>query len=95
MRNRLSALDARNKRDMGALLERLARRIGFRLLNGFGERVIFRELYLMGLTLMDLREGAIAGGLTMSHLAARQEVRSLLDAIDLDGHFGGKRSYLG
>ncbi|MEM8586417.1 MAG: division plane positioning ATPase MipZ [Pseudomonadota bacterium] len=95
MRNRLSALDARNKRDMGDLLARLAKRIGFRLLNGFGERVIFRELYLMGLTLMDLREGAIAGGLTMSHLAARQEVRSLLDAIDLEGHFGGKRSYLG
>lgn len=95
MRNRLSALDARNKRDMGDLLERLSRRIGFRLLNGFGERVIFRELYLMGLTLMDLRDGAIAGGLTMSHLAARQEVRSLLDAIDLEGQFGGKRSYLG
>ncbi|MEM7443615.1 MAG: division plane positioning ATPase MipZ [Pseudomonadota bacterium] len=95
MRNRLSALDARNKRDMGDLLERLARRIGFRLLNGFGERVIFRELYLMGLTLMDLRDNAIAGGLTMSHLAARQEVRTLLDAIDLDGQFGGKRSYLG
>lgn len=95
MRNRLSALDARNKRDMGDLLERLARRIGFRLLNGFGERVIFRELYLMGLTLMDLRDNAVAGGLTMSHLAARQEVRCLLDAIDLDGRFGGKRSYLG
>src|SRR5258706_115328 len=71
MRNRLSALDARNKRDIQRALETLAQRIGFRLAPGFGERVIFRELFLKGLTLLDLREPAAGGGLTMSHLAAR------------------------
>lgn len=81
MRNRLGAAEARNKRDVGATLEALARRIGFRTVRGFGERVIFRELYLQGLTLMDLKEAGIAGGLSMSHVAARQEVRSLLAAI--------------
>lgn len=81
MRNRLGAAEARNKRDVGTTLEALAKRIGFRTVRGFGERVIFRELYLQGLTLMDLKEAGIAGGLSMSHVAARQEVRSLLAAI--------------
>ena len=49
MRNRLSHLDARpNKRDMEVILDKLARRIGFRLAKGFGERVIFRELFPEG-----------------------------------------------
>ncbi|HUA54879.1 MAG TPA: division plane positioning ATPase MipZ [Candidatus Sulfotelmatobacter sp.] len=83
MRNRLSALDARNKRDIAHALESLAQRIGFRLAPGFGERVIFRELFLKGLTLLDLREPGTGGGLTMSHVAARQEVRGLLQALRL------------
>jgi chromosome partitioning protein len=83
MRNRLSALDARNKRDIARALDTLAQRIGFRIAPGFGERVIFRELFLKGLTLLDLREPAAGGGLTMSHLAARQEVRGLLQALKL------------
>jgi len=81
MRNRLGAAEARNKRDVGATLEALAKRIGFRTVRGFGERVIFRELYLQGLTLMDLKEAGIADRLSMSHVAARQEVRTLLAAI--------------
>lgn len=82
MRNRLSHLDARNKREISDIVETLARRIGFRIAPGFGERVIFRELFLKGMTLMDLVEEG-SGGLSMSHLAARQEVRALLDIIKL------------
>ena len=81
MRNRLGANEARNKRDVGTTLEDLARRIGFRTAKGFGERVIFRELYLQGLTLMDLREAGLGIPLGMSHVAARAEVRSLVGAI--------------
>lgn len=81
MRNRLGSGVARNQRDVGAALEALAKRIGFRTVRGFGERVIFRELYLQGLTLMDLREAGLGSGLTMSHVAARQEVRALIAAI--------------
>ena len=88
MRNRLSSLDARNKRDIGQLLEQLARRIGFRMAPGFSERVVFRELFPRGLTLLDLdttRKGRGEGGpaLNMSHVAARQEVRALLQAIGI------------
>lgn len=83
MRNRLAAVEARNKRDVGETLEALARRIGFRPLRGFGERVIFRELYLQGLTLMDVREANIGIALGLSHVAARNEVRALIGAIKL------------
>jgi len=81
MRNRLAASEARNKRDVGSTLETLAKRIGFRTLKGFGERVIFRELYLQGLTLMDVREANIGIAMGLSHVAARTEVRSLVSAI--------------
>ncbi len=81
MRNRLGSTEARNKRDVGATLETLARRIGFRTARGFGERVIFRELFLQGLTLMDVREAGLGIQMGMSHIAARAEVRSLIGAI--------------
>lgn len=83
IRNRLSALDARNKREVADVLVALSQRFGFRSMPGFGERVIFRELFLKGLTLLDLREAEIEGGLTMSHIAARQEVRTLVEAVGL------------
>lgn len=83
MRNRLGHVDARSKRNMARLLDELATRIGFRLAPGFGERVIFRELFPKGLTLLDLRERGAGVALNMSHLAARQEVRALMQAIGL------------
>ena len=81
MRNRLGSTEARNKRDVGTTLEALAKRIGFRTVKGFGERVIYRELYLQGLTLMDVRDAGVGISLGMSHIAARGEVRALLSAI--------------
>ena len=45
MRNRLSATRANNKKHMGKKLEDLSARIGFRLARGFGDRVIYRELF--------------------------------------------------
>jgi len=81
VRNRLHAVDARNKRNMGSAIDALSRRFGFRQAIGLGDRVVFRELFLSGLTLLDLRERGIKTPLTMSHVAGRQEVRSLLSAI--------------
>ncbi|SCA55218.1 Chromosome partitioning ATPase [Candidatus Terasakiella magnetica] len=79
MRNRLSHLDARNKRDMEVLIGEFAKRMGCRVVSGFGERVIYRELFLKGLTMMDMS----GDELSMSHIAARQEVRNLLEAMQL------------
>ena len=83
MRNRLSSLAARNKRDMGTVIEALSRRIGFRTAAGLSERVIYKELFLNGLTLLDLKRGNGAPSLTLSHVAARQEVRDLVAALNL------------
>ncbi len=81
MRNRLSNIDARNKRLITKVMEDMAKRLGFRQAPGFSERVIFRELFLLGLTVLDVLETTKAGTLSMSHLAARQEVRELLKAL--------------
>ena len=83
MRNRLSNLDARNKRLVGDLLNDLSSRVGFRVVEGLGERVIFRELFLKGVTMIDLRDGDSEISLSLSHVAARQEVRNLIAAINL------------
>ena len=83
MRNRLSSLAARNKRDMGTVIEALAKRIGFRVAAGLSERVIYKELFLSGLTLLDLRRGSGGPSLTLSHVAARQEVRDLVASLNL------------
>jgi len=88
MRNRLSSLAARNKRDMSTVIEALAKRIGFRVAAGLSERVIYKELFLNGLTLLDLKRGGPKGdkgapSLTLSHVAARQEVRDLVSALNL------------
>jgi chromosome partitioning protein len=83
LRNRLSSLDARNKRRMEKVLLHLSDLLGFRLARGLSERVIFRELFPAGLTLMDM--GSSSGGrpLALSHVAARQEIRMLVEALDI------------
>lgn len=84
LRNRISMLESRNKRRVGKVMEDLSKRIGFRIAPGFSERVIFRELFLNGLTLLDLKQGG-AISITMSHIAARQEVRDMIKALGLPG----------
>ncbi|MBC2834201.1 division plane positioning ATPase MipZ [Paragemmobacter straminiformis] len=84
VRNRLGAQQMHNKKKVGAALEELARRIGFRVAPGFSERVIFRELFPRGLTLLDLRETGV-DQLNMSNIAARQELRDLVAEIKLPG----------
>ncbi len=83
MRNRMSPLAARNKERVGEALENLSRRIGFRLAPGLSERVIYRELFPAGLTLLDLTEKGSNVAFTMSHVAARQELRDLLIVLQL------------
>lgn len=85
MRNRVSSIEARNKRKVAAAVERFSSRIGCRVAAGLSERVIFRELFPVGLTVLDLPVPGLAMPLTMSHIAARQEVRELLAALHLPG----------
>ncbi|GAB4365734.1 MAG: division plane positioning ATPase MipZ [Kiloniellaceae bacterium] len=83
LRNRLAHLEARNMREIQALLALLAKRIGFRLAPGISERVVFREMFMQGLTALDLPDAGSGQGEVASHAAARREVQDLLQAIGL------------
>jgi chromosome partitioning protein len=84
MRNRLSMLGTRNKRVVGAALQELSERLEFRMVDGFAERMIFREFYPRGLTALDdFNEVTLGTRPTMSHATARQEVATLLNSLNL------------
>ncbi len=84
LRNRLGVQNMHNKRRVGRAVEELSRRIGFRVAPGMSERVVFRELFPQGLTLLDLRDVG-GGSLSLSNIAARQELRELIKALRLPG----------
>ncbi len=87
LRNRTSAsrIEAKNKQRVGQALATLAARIGFRIAPGLSERVIYRELFPQGLTLLDLDKEGAEGEMKMGHLAARQELRDLFITLKLPG----------
>lgn len=85
LRNRLSTLEARNMKRVGAALDALAPRVGFRQLPGLSERVIFREFFPRGLTLLD--RDALED-FSISHVGARNELRALLNGLNLPGWAG-------
>ena len=84
LRNRLGTQQMHNKRKVGGALQALSKRIGFRVAPGFSERVIFRELFPRGLTLLDLKDIGTEQ-LSMSNIAARQELRDLIAELKLPG----------
>ncbi|MDA0653665.1 MAG: hypothetical protein O3C49_10365 [Proteobacteria bacterium] len=83
IRNRVPHIQSHNQRDIDALLEKLAHRMGFRVGPGLAERVIFRALFLKGLTVVDLPDLDNDWQETPSHRAARNELNSLLDSLHL------------
>ena len=72
-------------RRVGKALDELSRRVGFRIIPGLGERVIYRELFPKGLTLLDLPQigQAGAGQVGIAHVAARQELREMIAGLAL------------
>ncbi|PRY93533.1 chromosome partitioning protein [Hasllibacter halocynthiae] len=84
VRNRLGAQKMLNKAKMEQAVGELGRRIGFRAASGFSERVVFRELFPRGLTLLDLRDVG-AARLNVSNISARNELRDLMRTLQLPG----------
>lgn len=84
MRNRVGTQRMVNKEKMERAVALLSSRIGFRIVPGFSERVIFRELFPRGLTLLDLRDIGVKQ-LNISNIAARQELREMMKALKLPG----------
>ena len=92
MRNRVGQFETRNGRNVADGLIDLSRRLNFRVSEGFSERVIYRELFPRGLTVLDtLDEVTLGSRPNLSHLAARQEVRNLLDSLRLPIDERGQR----
>lgn len=82
LRNRLQHIQSHNLQRVGAALDELARRVGFRVIPGLGERVIYRELFPKGLTLLDLQQ---LGEVGIAHIAARQELREMIAGLGIPG----------
>ena len=90
VRNRTGHVEARNQARLHKALGEMAKRVGFRVTQGLSERVIYRELFPSGLTLLD--KGHL-GELGTSHLIARQELRALVRALSLPA-FGREQGEL-
>ena len=92
VRNRLSTLGSRNKRLVGEGVDELGKQLGFRAVDGFAERVVYREFFPRGLTALDeLNEDTLGSRPNLSHVTARDEVKNLIDALRLPIDERGKR----
>jgi chromosome partitioning protein len=92
VRNRLSTLGSRNRRLVGEGVQGLAKQLGFRPIDGFAERVVYREFFPRGLTALDdLNEDTLGLRPNNSHVTARDEVKALIDALRLPIDERGKR----
>ena len=92
VRNRLSTLTSRNKKLVGDGISELSKRMGFRTVEGFAERVVYREFFPRGLTALDnLDEETLGMRPNLSHVTAREEVIALLNARHLPLSENGRR----
>jgi chromosome partitioning protein len=92
VRNRLSMLGSRNKQLVADGLKELSLRMGFRAIDGFAERVVYREFFPRGLTALDdLDEATLGTRPSMGHVTAREEVTSLLRQLKLPLDERGRR----
>lgn len=79
--NKVSVFNSRNKNFVFEKLQELSTRYGFRVASQIKDRVIYRELFLQGLTVLDMNNEVLKSRLTTSHIAAKQEIRSLAEFI--------------
>jgi len=80
MVNRLNLHRHENDYSVNEVVKRLQYEMDFIMAPSFSDRTIFRELFLKGLTLLDLKEGP-DNVLNMGNINARQEVRNLVRMI--------------
>ncbi len=92
VRNRMSQVGSRKDGLVGEGLEQLAARLGFRCIDGFAERVIYRELFPRGLTALDaVEESEAAAPPSPDRLSVQQEVLRLVDGLKLPVNEDGRR----
>ncbi len=81
LRNRMAPIASSNNERIGKILHDLSPKLGFRIAPGVCERVIYRELFLTGATVLDPIDLIAGYRLTMSHVTARIEVRGLVESL--------------
>ncbi len=86
LRNRLATTEARNRKRLDERVQALSRRVGFRIGPGLRDRVIYRELFPFGLTIADLSASVRPVAVSLSHVAARQELRAIMQALGLEAY---------
>lgn len=92
LRNRLSILGSRNKQLVADGLAQLSMQLGFRSVDGFAERVVYRELFPRGLTALDdLDEATLGTRPNLAHLTVREEVAGVLRSLKLPLDERGRR----
>jgi chromosome partitioning protein len=82
----MATTEARNRRRLDERVLALSKRVGFRIGPGLRDRVIYRELFPFGLTVADLSPTVRPVPVSLTHVAARQELRSVMGAIGVPGH---------
>ncbi|MBN9007497.1 MAG: AAA family ATPase [Rhizobiales bacterium] len=92
VRNRLSTMGSRNTQLVATGLRQLSLQLGFRAIDGFAERVVYREFFPRGLTALDdLDEVTLGTRPSLGHLTAREEVTGLLRQLKLPLDERGRR----
>jgi chromosome partitioning protein len=82
LRNRISHIDAKNKREVDTVLRQMEEAIGFAYISGIGERVVYREMFLKGLTILDMIKLG-SEEISISHIAAKNELMTVLNAVGI------------
>ena len=85
-------IGSRNKQLVADGLNELSFRLGFRSIDGFAERVVYREFFPRGLTALDDLDKATLGTHPgIDHVTAREEVTNLLCQLKLPIDERGRR----
>ena len=79
--NKLSSYNSKNKANVFSYLHQIAKLYGFRFFSGLKDRVIYKELFLEGLTVLDMNNENLKMKMTISHIAAKREIKALAEFI--------------
>ncbi len=79
--NKISPFQSNNQKQVFDYLKKLEKLYGFRTIIGIKDRAIYKEMFLEGLTVLDMQNEALKMKMSMSHLAAKREIFKLAEFI--------------
>jgi len=79
--NKVSVFNSKNKNQVVEALGGVSKLYGFRMAPAIKDRTIYKELFLQGLTVLDMSHPALKTRMSVSHIAAKQEINDLAESI--------------